>query len=302
MKYNKVLITGKSGTIGSNLDIGLGFGSKEYDLRNFEQTKTAISHHDPDAIIHCACIVGGLEYHLKHKYSLFYDNNLINSNLIECARLQGVKRVLSFLSSCIYSDKCSSPYNETQLYENEPFPVHMAYGHSKRFLELQSRFCYEEFGLQYNCLIPANVYGINDEFNMEKGHVVGILIHKAYLSAISGTDFFVWGDGTQKRQFLFVKDVVDITKWALDNYTEKEPLVISNNTLISVGDIAYLIAKEFNIENRIVFQKDKPSGQMVRSLDGSKLNTLNNFSFTPIEIGIKKTVDWFKKSYPNIRK
>jgi GDP-L-fucose synthase len=302
MKYNNVMITGKSGTIGSGFDIGSGFGSKDYDMRSIDQTSAAIEKYNPDAIIHCACIVGGLEYHLKNKYSLFYDNNLINSNIIECARRKGVQRVLSFLSSCIYSDRCESPYNETHLFEHEPFHVHLAYGHSKRFLEIQSRFCYEEFGLKYNCIIPANVYGTNDEFNMEKGHVVGILIHKAYLAAMNGTDFFVWGDGNQKRQFLFVKDVVDITKWALDHYLDKEPLVVSNNELISVGEIAYLIAREFNIDNRIVFQKEKPSGQMIRSLDGSKLSRLNNFKFTPIDVGIKTTVDWFKTNYPNVRK
>ena len=297
----KILITGKTGTVGRNLNFGLGFSSKEYDLRDPEQTKTLFESVKPTAVIHCAAKVGGLKLHMEERYKLFYDNIMINTNVIDCAKKQKISRVLSFLSSCIFSDKSAAPYTEEMMHDGPPFPLHYPYGYAKRALEVQSRICYEESGLIYNCLIPTNIYGINDDFNFDTGHVIGVLIHKAYSSYNNKTDFVVWGDGNQEREFIFTNDMAKITEWALDSYKEKEPLIISNNRLIKIKDVAEIIASKFGIQNRLVFDKSKPSGQIVRSLNGNRLSSLFNYNFTPIDIGIKQTIDWFLKNYPNIR-
>ena len=109
MKYKNILITGKTGSVGSNLNFGTGFSSSSYDLRNPLHAEKLIKDVNPDAIVHCAAKVGGLKYHLEEKYSLFYDNITINTNIIHAAKEAGVGRVLSFLSSCIFSDSAPLP-------------------------------------------------------------------------------------------------------------------------------------------------------------------------------------------------
>lgn len=295
------LVTGKSGTVGSNLD-GIGFSSKQYDLRYLDKALNVIIDNKPDNIVHCAAIVGGLDEHLKFKKKLFYDNMLINLNILEASRILGIKRVLSFLSSCIYSDDAEQPYNELNIHDGEPFPDYYPYGYAKRMLEVQSRIYYEEYGLQYNCVVPTNVYGINDNFNINTGHVIGVLIHKCYNAKRDNTPFYIWGDGKQEREFIFTKDIKNIIDWAIINYLDKEPLVLSNNMPVSIGQIAEIIAKSFNFKGQIIFQKEKPNGQKKRNLSGNKLSNLININFTSIDDGIQETVDWFVKNYEVARK
>jgi GDP-L-fucose synthase len=312
MEYKRILITGQTGTVGSNLNfgnLGRGISSKRVDLRDPRAVKEYFSIGQPDAVIHCAAKVGGLKFHMEHKHELFLDNVLINTNVINAARLAGVKRVLSFLSSCVFCEKSPSPYTEKMIHDGPPFEVHYPYGFSKRALEVHSRICYEELGLIYNCIIPTNIYGIHDDFNLDTGHVIGVLIHKAFLAHKNGTDFIVWGNGEQRREFLFTEDVRWLTEWALYNYLEKEPIIFSSNQPVKIKEVAEVIADRFRIRNRLVFDTSKPSGQTERSLSGDKLvERLNasrpdsGFSFTPIDIGINKTIDWFLENYPNIRK
>tara|TARA_Y100000310_G_scaffold309357_1_gene353369 strand:- start:6441 stop:7349 length:909 start_codon:yes stop_codon:yes gene_type:complete len=302
MNDSKILITGKTGTVGSNLKDGIGFSSSEFDLRDFSETEKLIRKTQPASIIHCAARVGGLGEHLRYKKELFYDNMLINMNVLEAARKSNVQRVLSFLSSCIYSDLASQPYNELNIHDSEPFEAHYPYGYSKRMLEVQSRIYYEQYGLKYNCVIPTNIYGLYDDFNIETGHVIGVLIHKCFLAVKNNTDFKVWGDGSQEREFLYSEDVAKLAYWALENYYDKEPVVFSNDQTVKIKEIAEIIADTFKLKGNIIFETDKPSGQKSRKLSGNKLKKLNNFEFTPIDVGIQKTINWFVENYKGARK
>jgi GDP-L-fucose synthase len=302
MNDSKILITGKTGTVGSNLKDGIGFSSSEFDLRDFSETEKLIRKTQPASIIHCAARVGGLGEHLRYKKELFYDNMLINMNVLEAARKSNVQRVLSFLSSCIYSDLASQPYNELNIHDSEPFEAHYPYGYSKRMLEVQRRIYYEQYGLKYNCVIPTNIYGLYDDFNIETGHVIGVLIHKCFLAVKNNTDFKVWGDGSQEREFLYSEDVAKLAYWALENYYDKEPVVFSNDQTVKIKEIAEIIADTFKLKGNIIFETDKPSGQKSRKLSGNKLKKLNNFEFTPIDVGIQKTINWFVENYKGARK
>ena len=296
-----ILVTGKSGTVVSNLD-GDGFRSSEYDLRIMEQAERLLEDRSPEAIVHCAAVVGGLDEHLRFKKKLFYDNMLINLNILEAARKKNINRVLSFLSSCIYSEASIPPYDESNVHDGEPFEAYYPYGYAKRMLEVQSRIYYEEYGLLYNCVIPTNIYGINDNFNIDTGHVIGVLIHKCYNAQRDSTPFYVWGDGSQEREFLYTSDVRKIVDWAIPNYREKEPLVLSNNNTICMAEIAELIANAFSFKGDILFQTAKPSGQKSRRLSGDKLHSLTDIEFTSIEEGVSLTVEWFIKNYGIARK
>ena len=301
MNKDKILITGKTGTVGRNLNFGQGFPSAEFDLRNKEQTEALFKKVQPEGVIHLAAKVGGLGYHLNHKYDLFYDNITINTNVIDEAKKRGIKRVLSYLSSCIFSEDSEPPYTEDMVLEGSPFLVHRPYGVAKRALHTQSEIVYDECGLVYNCVIPTNIFGLNDEYSLKDGHIVGNLIHKAYLAAKNDSDFSVWGDGTQERNLIFTKDIAELTEWAFFNYHDKEPLILSNSESVKVGDLAVIIAKHFNIENKIVFDTSKPMGQKIRHLSGDKLKSLTNFQFTPLNEAIAQSCDWFSQNYPNVR-
>ena len=298
---NKILITGKTGTVGSNLHFGIGFPSSDYDLKDKRQTEELFEHVNPDAVVHCAASVGGLGFHLEQKYKLFYENLIMGLNVINCAKERKTKRVLSFLSACVFSEKCPQPVDESQVHEHEPFFVHYPYGLAKRMLDIQSRICYEQFGLIYNCVIPTNIYGINDNFNIHNGHVLASLIHKAYLASKNNTEFVVWGDGEQERNFLFTDDIAKLTEWVLNNYTDKEPLIFSNSYPVKIKYAANIIADKFNVKEKLIFDTKGPTGQASRSLNGDKLIKLTNFKFTSIEEGINKTIDWFLENYPNVR-
>jgi GDP-L-fucose synthase len=298
----KILVTGRTGTIGANLNFADGDESRSHDLRVFSEAQNLLSRFNPDAVVHCAAKVGGLKFHLDEKNKLFFDNTLINTNTIEACRRHGVKRVLSFLSSCIFSDESTPPYDESQIHEFKPAEVHYPYGFAKRSLEVHSRICYEQYGLKYNCVVPVNMFGPKDNFNFDTGHVIGVLIHRAYTAKLSGGDFAVWGNGKQERDFLFTEDVEKLTKWALESYLDKEPLILSADTPLSIGYVAEIIAKKFGILDKLKFDTSKPSGQVKRHLNGSKLRSLVHFKFTPIEEGVEKTIDWFLANYPNVRK
>ena len=297
----KTLITGKTGTIGSNIFFADGPPSSRYDLTDIRQVKSLLNKYKPNTIIHCAARVPSLAMDENMKYSLFYNNIMINSNIIEVAKNMEIPRVLSFLSSWAFPKQGNLICDESHTQKDEPLELYYPYGYSKRMLEIQSRICYESFGLCYNCVLPTNIYGINDNFSLSAGHVIAMLIHKAFNSKNNKTDFIVWGDGSQEREFIFTDDVVKLVKWAIDNYLEKEPIILSNNISVSIKDVAYIIAKRFGVTNQLIFDTSKPIGQKAIRSDGSKLKKLLDFQFTPIEKGIDITIDWFLKNYPNIR-
>jgi GDP-L-fucose synthase len=276
-------------------------GSKDCDLLNLDEVKQLFEQENPDFVIHLAACVGGLFKNINYKVDMYEKNTLINCNILKCCHDYKVKKVVSCLSTCIFPDKTTYPINEEMLHEGPPHPSNYAYAYAKRMLEVQSRICYEQFGLKYNCVIPTNIYGTNDDFNLETGHVVASLIRKAFETSKTGEDFVVWGDGKQQRDFLFTEDVAKLTLWTLENYFEKEPLIFSNNTPIEIGYVAGLIAKKFGIEKKLVFDTSKPSGQKIRKLSGNKLASIFDFKFTPIEEGISRSVEWFISNYPKVR-
>jgi len=168
--------------------------------------------------------------------------------------------------------------------------------------DIQLQSYREQYGLEYISVIPTNIYGPNDNFSIKNGHVIPSLIHKCYLAKQSNTPFKVWGSGKPLREFIYSNDIAKLTEWILINYNESESIILTTSNEVSIKDIAYLIAKEFDYDN-ILFESDKPDGQYRKPSDNSKLKKyLPEFEFTPIEKGIKETIKWFKQNYKYIRR
>ena len=271
------LITG-NGLVGSSLKGDVKISSQHFDLRNSESVKSMFKFYNPKEVIHTAAKVGGLGSNMKYKGEYFYDNIMMNTNVIEQARLSGVKKLVTFLSTCVFPNEVDYPLTEDKIHLGEPHTSNNAYAYAKRMADIQIRAYREQYGLQYKSVIPTNIYGPNDNFSLEHGHVMPMLIHKMYLAQKNNTPFEVWGSGNPLREFIYSKD-------------------------ISIKGLVDLLVNEFNFKGKVIFNTDKPEGQFRKPSDNSKIKKyLPNFKFTPIEVGIKETVDWFKQNYETTRK
>tara|TARA_R110001592_G_scaffold306200_1_gene579111 strand:- start:1757 stop:2695 length:939 start_codon:yes stop_codon:yes gene_type:complete len=279
------------------------FKSHEYNLVNSENTRKLFNDINPKYVIHTAAKVGGIGGNMNYKGQFYYENIMMNTNIIESCRVNNVKKLVCFLSTCIFPDDVEYPLTEKKIHLGEPHDSNYSYAYSKRMVDIQLRSYKEQYGLEYISVIPTNIYGPGDNFDLKNGHVIPSLIHKCYLAKQKNEDFRIWGTGKPLREFIHSSDVAKLAVWALENYEEQEPIIFSNSKEVSIKYVAELIAREFGYEDRILFEKEKPDGQYRKPSDNSKLRKyLPNYEFKSIEDGIQETVSWFVENYKDIRK
>jgi GDP-L-fucose synthase len=299
----KVLITGGYGMVGSAMESQIKLSRETCDLTNPKQTNKLFQLVKPDGVIHCAGKVGGIGGNSNYKGEYFYDNLMINTNVIEASRKAGVKNLVAFLSTCVFPDKVKYPLTVDQIQLGEPHESNYPYAYAKRMADVQIRAYREQYGINYTSIIPSNIYGPNDNFNLDHGHVMPMLIHKLYLAKKNKTDFTVWGSGKPLREFIYSKDIAKIAEWALFNYEGTDPLIVSGDEEISIKDLVGLLVDEFKFKGKVIFDKTKPDGQLRKPSDNSKIKELMpDFEYTPFEQGIKETVNWFIENYDEARK
>ncbi|MBN8555184.1 MAG: GDP-L-fucose synthase [Deltaproteobacteria bacterium] len=306
----RIIITGSDGLIGSAFrrmkvpsNVEFTFLNRSHaDLRSFTQTLECFKSFSPDAIIHLAAKVGGIGANSSQPGTFFHDNILINTNVLEAARQLKVKKLVSFLSTCVFPNQTKFPMTGNQLHDGIPHESNFGYAHAKRMLEVQARAYRKEFGCSFVNVVGTNLYGPNDNFNLKDGHAVASLIHKIYLAKKNGQPLSVWGTGKPLREFVFADDVAKITYWALENYDDEEPLMMSSGVESSIKDLVGVIADKFNFKEKIIWDDSKQDGQLRKPSDDSKLKKLYpDMKFTNLAQGIEKTVAWFEEHYPNIR-
>jgi len=302
----KILVTGGNGLVGSQF-VGENYynlTSKECDLKNISQMDDLFYINDKNtfqtwgAVIHCAAKVGGLGGNMKYKGEFFYDNIMINTNVIESARKYGVKNLVCFLSTCVFPDNVEYPLTEDKIHLGPPHFSNDAYAYAKRMADVQIRAYREQYGLNYKSVIPTNIYGINDNFDIENGHVIPSLIHKCYIARETNTPLTIWGSGKPLREFIFNKDVAKLTEWVLD-----KPIILSTSEEISIKEVVGIIVELMNFKGEVIWDKNKPDGQFRKPSDNSKIkHYLPDFKFTSLYDGLKETIKWFESNYENIRK
>jgi len=299
----KLLVTGGTGLVGSTINADIKWSSKDVDLTDSRTTLGLFEFFKPKKVIHCAARVGGLGGNMNYKGEFYYDNIMMNTNVLESCRQVGVEKLVSFMSTCVFPDDVEYPLTEKKIHLGEPHSSNYPYAYSKRMLDVQSRAYNEQYGTNYVTVIPTNIYGPNDNFSIEDGHVLPSLLHKCYLAKQNNTDLKVWGSGKPLREFIYSEDVGKLSEWALDNYEEQEPIIFSTSEEISIRDVVDIIVEKFNFKGKVVWESDKPDGQFRKPSDNSKLKSyLPDFKFTPIEDGIEKTVEWLVNNYKEIRK
>ena len=306
-----VLVTGGTGLIGNAIQSiqnkyeydFIYLSSSDCDLTDLKETIKLFNKIKPDYVIHLAANVGGLFKNMNHKVDMFEKNLLINYNVIKCCHDFKIKKLISCLSTCIFPNDTKYPINEYMLHNGAPHNSNDAYSYAKRMIEVHSKTYREQYNDNFVSIIPTNIYGEYDNFSLEDGHVIPALIHKCYLAKQNDKPFVVYGSGKPLRQFIYSIDLAKLILWVLENYSG-EPIILSpnENDEISIKDVAKLIANEFNYNN-IEFDISKSDGQYKKTADNTKLlNLYGYFKFTPIEEGIKNSVNWFINNYEIARK
>jgi len=250
----------------------------------------------PTHVIHLAACVGGLFKNMNNKVEMLEKNLMINYNVVKCAHDFKSEKLVACLSTCIFPDKVTYPIDETMLHEGPPHNSNDAYAYAKRMLEIHCAAYRENFGDNFVCVTPTNIYGHHDNFDIENGHVLPVLIHKCYLAKKNNQEFVVRGTGSPLRQFIYSEDLAKLILWTMENFNgDNIILSVPESHEISIGDVAKIIARCFDYEDHIIFDASFSDGQYKKTVSADKImNLVGEFDFTHIEKGIKKTVEWFR--------
>jgi GDP-L-fucose synthase len=296
------LVTGGTGLIGSAFKTGIKVGSTDYDLVNDQMVSKMFFDHKPNVVVHTAAMVGGIGANLNYPADFFYKNILINTNVIQHAWLNGVEKLVCFLSTCVFPNNVDYPLDESKIHLGEPHFSNAPYAYSKRMADIQLQALNKQYGTKYFSVIPCNVYGLNDNYQLDNAHVIPALIHKCFLAKQNGTAFEVWGDGSARREFIFAEDVANIVDILIDTYNGINPIIISNPIEYSIKDVVDYIVKYMDFAGEVRWMTDKPQGQFRKPSSNARLRSIiGEYDFTALDVGLKRVVDWFVSAYPNIR-
>jgi len=301
----RVLITGGNGFLGKHLVSQLeelkplslfAPTSKEFDFRKLEDVKRAVK--DVDMIIHLAAKVGGIGYNQEIPGEMFYDNLLMGVQLMEEARIAGVKKFVALGTICAYPKFTPIPFKETDLWNGYPEETNAPYGLAKKMLLVQAQSYRQQYGFNAIYLLPVNLYGPGDNFDPKSSHVIPALIKK-FVEAKQNQqkEVVVWGTGKPTREFLYVEDAARGIIMAAQEYNGAEPVNLGSSFEISIRDLAETIGREVGFEGEIRFDETKPDGQPRRKLDTSRAREYFDFeSTTDFATGLKQTVEWYLKN------
>lgn len=311
---DKILILGGNGLVGSSFDFGKKVTRKDADLTDLQETISLIEREKPDWVINCAGFVGGVQANMDFKLSFFSQNMLINMNVIEACMINDVPNVISFLSTCIFPDAIArlQPLKEEDLHEGEPHQSNYAYAYSKRMIDVLSRIAREK-GLNYCCLIPTNIYGSNDNYNLQSSHIIPALIRKFYEAFAEAKKtgnkqvVEIWGTGRPIREFIYANDIPKIVKYIIeDEDVCFDNLILSNHVPYSIKSVVDTIKEIYDSKypelSELIsfeFNPSKPDGQFAKRTNSKKYKSLIPLELTSLKDGLIETIDFFIDTYEN---
>ena len=255
-----------------------------------------------DMIIHLAALAGGIGANRARPAEFFYDNLMMGVPLMHEAWKQGVEKFVAVGSICSYPKFTPLPFKEENLWDGYPEETNAPYGLAKKMLLVQSQAYRQQYGYNSIYLMPVNLFGPRDNFNLETSHVIPALIRKAVeATERSDAELPVWGDGSPTREFLYVEDAADGIVTAAEKYNGDEPVNLGSGYEISIKELAEMIVRMTGFEGKLVWQTDKPNGQPRRGLDVTRAREY--FGWTaevPFEEGMRRTIEWFKENRDKI--
>lgn len=305
-KENKILVTGGNGFLGKPVckllkqkgyNNIITFSSSQYNLTE-EKNVIKLFKDNPsiDMVIHLAGDTGGIGYNRKHPGASFDNNAIINTLVQKHSRVNNVKKFVGIGTVCSYPKFSPLPFKEENLWDGFPEETNAAYGLAKKMMLVQSQAYRQEYNFNGVHLLMINLYGPEDNFDLDNSHVIAALIRKFIEAKNKNLEkVTLWGDGSPTREFLFVEDAAEAIILATEKYNSSDPVNIGSGQEISIKDLANLIKKIVGYDGEIIWDKTKPNGQPRRCLNTEKAKKEFGFEAkTNLEEGIKKTVEWYK--------
>jgi GDP-L-fucose synthase len=306
--YKRVTVTGGAGFLGrfvvEKLEAYEGVEvfvprQHDYNLTEKPDIQRLLNDSRPDLIIHLAAVVGGIGHNLMSPGRFFYDNLMMGAQLMEEARLRGVKKFLATGTVCAYPKFTPIPFKEDDLWNGYPEETNAPYGLAKKMMLVQSQAYRRQYGFNSIFILPANLYGPGDKFDLETSHVIPALVRKCVEARNRGASFVeVWGSGRASREFLYVEDCAEGIIKATAQYDEGDPVNLGSGREITIKDLVEMIARLTRFEGEIKWQPEKPDGQPRRRIDTTR--AFERFGFqaqTSLEEGLRRTVDWYETAF-----
>jgi GDP-L-fucose synthase len=301
---SRVLVTGGGGFLGSHLVERLeGQGhevfaarSADYDLTRMDDTARLFADAEAELVFHLAAEVGGIGANRANPGRYWYANLVMGAHVLEQARLHETPKLVVVGTVCAYPKHTPVPFDEADLWDGYPEETNAPYGVAKKAILVGAQAYREQYGLSSIFLLPTNLYGPRDNFDLETSHVIPALIRKM---TEAEDEVVLWGDGSPTREFLYVEDCVDGLVLAAERYDGPEPVNLGAGAEISIRDLAALVADVTGFDGRIVWDETKPGGQPRRSVSARRARELFGFEArTPLREGIERTVAWYRSVRP----
>jgi GDP-L-fucose synthase len=300
----RIVVTGGAGFLGRHLTDRLKRAGcrnvivpihKEYDLTRIDAIERLFAEHKPEVLIHMAAVVGGIGANRENPGRFFYENAIMGIQLIETARRYGLEKTVVLGTICAYPKFTPVPFREEAIWDGYPEETNAPYGLAKKMMLVQCQAYREQYGMNAIFLLPVNLYGPGDNFDLESSHVIPALIRKCIEAVKSGSrEIVLWGDGSATREFLYVEDAVEGILLAAAHYDKSEPVNLGSGMEISIRDLATTIAEMTGFTGKIVWDTSKPNGQPRRCLDVTRAEQEFKFrAATPFDLGLRKTIDWY---------
>src|SRR5437899_8389873 len=300
----RVVVTGGAGFLGSFVVEALHARgcreisvprSRDYDLRESDDIARLYDRTRPQVVVHLAAVVGGIGANRANPGRFFYDNAIMGLQLMEYARRLGVEKFIAVGTVCAYPKVTPVPFKEEDLWNGYPEDTNAPYGLAKKMLLVQAQAYRAQYGFNAIHLLPVNLYGPRDNFDLESSHVIPAMMRKFLAAKETGEpSVALWGDGSPTREFLYVKDAAEAIALATERYDGPEPVNLGSGEEISIRELAELIAAEVGFRGEIVWATTQPNGKPRRRLDVSRAERLFGFRAKhPFRDGVRQTVDWF---------
>jgi len=306
-KDKKILLTGGAGFLGAHLVDNLlhkrGVSknqifiprSKDFDLRIWANCQKVVEN--IDIIIHLGARVGGIGFNQKFPGTLFYDNIIMGTQLMEAARLAKVNKFVQLGTVCAYPKFTPVPFKEDDLWNGYPEETNAPYGVAKKALLVMAQAYRQQYNMNIIYLLPVNLYGPGDNFDLESSHVIPALIRK-FTTAVQNKEkqVIIWGTGLASREFLYVEDAAEGIIAATEKYNKSAPVNLGSGREVTIKELVNLIAKLTKFEGQIVWDSSRPDGQPRRCLDTTRAKAEFDFvAKTDLEEGLSKTIGWYTK-------